>query len=151
MGCGADEVEVGFAGTREDVVLLFDFERVDETGREEEFLVRLATRRDEPELLGGVRFEDLRGDGGGGAPIDGLTFDRGLRQAALVGDVFEIQPVRVGQPDAVDVVVFARGDAVDRVLARADDDIRAGAAVHVDGLGFLQKPDAHLEPKIVRG
>ena len=37
------------------------------------------------------------------------------------------------------------------VLAAGDQDIRAHAAIHIDALGFLQKPDTHLEAEVFAG
>src|SRR5207245_8998262 len=37
------------------------------------------------------------------------------------------------------------------LLARPDDDVAAGAAARAEARGLLQKPDAHLETKILRG
>src|SRR5439155_14474728 len=41
--------------------------------------------------------------------------------------------------------------AVNLLLARTDDRVAASAAARAEALGFLQKPDAHLESEILRG
>lgn len=64
-------------------------------------------------------------------------------------DVGVIQAVRVGQPVGVHRLVLTRSDAVDLILTAADEDVAAGAAVRIDGLGLLEEPDAHLEAEIL--
>ena len=61
-----------------------------------------------------------------------------------------VQPAGIAHPGGVDRIVLARFVAIDFFLARADDDVAAGRATRADALGFLEKPDAHLEPKILR-
>src|ERR1700677_431514 len=63
----------------------------------------------------------------------------------------DVEPAVVAHPEAVDVVVFARGLAVDNVFAAADDGIATGRAACAEALGFLEEPDAHLEAEIARG
>ena len=120
---------------------------LDEAGGQEHLLVGLAARGHEPELRAGMRLENLRGNADGGAPFDGLALDSGALEAAFVADVFKIQAMGIREPDAVHIVVFARGDAIDFVLAGADGDVGAGGAIHVDRFDFLQKPDRILNRK----
>ena len=40
---------------------------------------------------------------------------------------------------------------MDGVPAGVDEDVRAGAAIHIDRRGFLEKPDAHLEAEVIGG
>src|ERR1019366_5957771 len=56
----------------------------------------------------------------------------------------------VAHPTGVDGIVFARLVPVDSSLARPDGDIAAGRAARADASGFLEKPDPHLEPEILR-
>ena len=71
-------------------------------------------------------------------------------QTVFAADPFVIQTARVAHPAGIDGVVLARLVAINFFLARADDDVAARRAARADAFGFLQKPDAHLETKILR-
>src|ERR1039458_901586 len=70
-------------------------------------------------------------------------------QAIRTADPLVIQPAVIAHPRAVDSVVFTRRVAVNFFLARADDDVAAGGATGANAFGFLEEPDAHLEPEIL--
>ena len=73
-----------------------------------------------------------------------------LGQTIVTADPLVVEPACVAHPIAVDRIVPTRLVAVHPVFARADDRVAAGAAAGAKALGFLQEPDAHLEPEIVR-
>ena len=122
---------------------------------EEEFLVGHAAGGDDGDLFRGDGLEFRGGGfqrvGPGDRAVLGAVLDERLGEAGLAVDVVEIQAVRIRHPARVHLVVLARGDAVDLVAAGPDGDVGAGAAVHVDGRGFLEEPDAHLEAEVVGG
>src|SRR5206468_1367205 len=72
-------------------------------------------------------------------------------QEVFAAGPFVVQPARVTHPAGVHGVVLARLVAVNFLFARTDNDVAAGAAARAEAFGFLQKPDAHLEPEILRG
>ena len=66
-----------------------------------------------------------------------LAFHNGSGEAEVAIEVMKIQAVTVRHPAGVHQIVFAGSDAVNRVLAARNKDIRTHAAVHIDALGFL--------------
>lgn len=123
---------------------------------EEKLLVGHAARADDGNLIGGELTQCV-GDGLVGlGPACGLMFSGSiahewLGESGVAVDVMEIQAMRVWHPAGIDLVVLTRSDAVNFVFASPHRDVGAGAAVDVDGFGFLEEPDAHLEAEIVGG
>ena len=67
--------------------------------------------------VGTLRLEQLHGGSERLVHRDGLTVDERLFEAILGGDLLVEQAAGVGHPGVVDLVVAARGDAVDHALA----------------------------------
>ena len=147
-----DEESVALLRTGQHIEIL-DFQAHGEAACEEEFLVRHACRSDEGgfcritalELLGG------RCEGSGPMRWGLLAFYDRIGEAGFAAEVVEIQAVAVWHPAGIHEIVLAWSDAVNGVLTAGDQDIRAEAAIHIDALGFLQKPDTHLEAEVLAG
>ena len=77
--------------------------------------------------------------------------DERLCEPGVAIDVVEIEAMRIRHPAGIDLVVLTWSDAMDFVFASPNGDVGASAAVDVDGFGFLEEPDAHLEAEIVGG
>ena len=137
-------------------VFLGDADAFGEAAGHEEFLIGHATGEDEGCFRRGVFLEEAGGGCGGFGPGGDAVaafgrLDERLGEAEVAIEVVEIEAVGIGDPAGIDVVVLPRGDAVDFVFAGVDDDIRSGAAGGVDGIGFLEEPDAHLEAEVFGG
>jgi hypothetical protein len=66
-------------------------------------------------------------------------------------DPLVVQSPEIAHPTRINRVVLTRFIPVNPALARADDDVAASPAARAEALGFLEEPDPHLEPEILRG
>ena len=147
-----DEESVALLWAGQHIEIL-DFQADREAACEEEFLVRHAGGGDESGFCRITALELLGGRCEGSGPMCWclLAFHDRIAEAEFAIEVVEIQAVAVRHPAGVHEIVLAGSDAVDGVLAAGDQDVRAEAAIHIDALGFLQKPDTHLEAEVLAG
>ena len=150
---------IAVTGNKEAVALLlagtdvdeFCAERLGQPVGEEELLIGLTARGNDGGSGPDMGFECLGSGSDGLLPAEGGTIEHGSFQAILAVNVGIVQAVRVGHPIGIDRLILAGSDPMDLILTAADDDVGAGAAGRVDGLGFFQEPDAHLEAEILGG
>ncbi len=64
-------------------------------------------------------------------------------------DIVEPEPALVADPERVDRLVLARGLAVDRLLAAADERVATRGTAGAKAFRFLEEPDAHLKAEIL--
>ena len=155
IAIGSNEQVVGFAITRHEAEPSVP-EGVGQLLGEEKFFIGHAARADDGNLIG-RKLTQCAGDGIVGlGPACGLMFSSGiaderLGEPGVAIDVVEIEAMRIRHPAGIDLVVLTWSDAMDFVFASPNGDVGASAAVDVNGFGFLEEPDAHLEAEIVGG